>query len=171
MTEQWKPVVGYETHYAVSDHGRVKRTRANQGARSGHVLKVFAGASGHLKVGLHVNREKQTVSVHRLVLEAFVGPCPEGMECCHGDGNPANNRLGNLRWDTRLANTHDKKRHGTHVKGEDVGNSKLTVGQVREIRELYAQGKVTQQTLADWFSVSRTLVSNVVNRKTWSHVL
>lgn len=52
--------------------------------------------------------------VHRLVLEAFVGPCPEGMEGCHGDGDPTNNSLGNLRWDTATSNQLDKVRHGTH---------------------------------------------------------
>jgi hypothetical protein len=52
--------------------------------------------------------------VHRLVLEAFVGPCPEGMVGCHNDGDPLNNRLDNLRWDTPSNNERDKWVHGTH---------------------------------------------------------
>lgn len=50
--------------------------------------------------------------VHRLVLEAFVGPCPSGCEGCHYDGNPANNIVSNLRWDTTKNNCLDKRRHG-----------------------------------------------------------
>lgn len=51
--------------------------------------------------------------VHRLVLSAFTGPCPPGMECCHNDGDPSNNRPENLRWDTRSSNARDKRVHGT----------------------------------------------------------
>lgn len=54
---------------------------------------------------------KRTFNVHRLILEAFVGPCPEGMEACHNDGDRGNNRLNNLRWDTRSANMADRFRH------------------------------------------------------------
>jgi hypothetical protein len=51
--------------------------------------------------------------VHSLVALAFLGPCPEGLECCHWDGDPGNNRPGNLRWDTSSANLLDRQRHGT----------------------------------------------------------
>jgi hypothetical protein len=49
--------------------------------------------------------------VHRLVLEAFVGPCPDGMECCHEDGDSTNNRVDNLRWDTHEANVRERLEH------------------------------------------------------------
>jgi hypothetical protein len=51
--------------------------------------------------------------VHQLVMEAFVGHRPIGMEVCHNDGNNGNNRWTNLRYDTRAANERDKKKHGT----------------------------------------------------------
>jgi hypothetical protein len=47
-----------------------------------------------------------------LVLEAFVGPCPDGLEACHWDDDPTNNRLSNLRWDTSIANKRDMARNG-----------------------------------------------------------
>src|SRR5262245_38045005 len=53
----------------------------------------------------------------RLVLLAFVGPCPEGMECRHLDGNPQNNHVDNLRWGTSAENTEDQRRHGTLIGG------------------------------------------------------
>lgn len=72
--------------------------------------------------------------VHHIVLEAFVGPCPEGMEGCHNDGDPTNNRVDNLRWDTRKANREDSIRHGTHVRGTQHAHCGLTPEQVRNIR-------------------------------------
>lgn len=47
-------------------------------------------------------------------MEAFVGPCPEGMEVCHNNGDCTDNRLENLRYDTKSANMLDRVRHGTH---------------------------------------------------------
>lgn len=67
---------------------------------------------GHMTVWM--GREDQRF-VHRLVLEAFVGPCPNGMECRHLDGDPSNNALDNLCWGTRLENHRDSVRHGTAV--------------------------------------------------------
>lgn len=53
--------------------------------------------------------------VHQLVLEAFIGPRPAGMMACHNDGNPANNRVENLRWDTQSSNIFDAIGQGTHT--------------------------------------------------------
>lgn len=58
-------------------------------------------------------QELRHASVHPLVLEAFVGPRPPGMEACHADGNKTNNALSNLRWDTKRANELDAIRLGT----------------------------------------------------------
>jgi hypothetical protein len=52
--------------------------------------------------------------VARLVLEAFVGLCPAGMEACHFNDDPADNRLENLRWDTHSNNHYDLVRNGKH---------------------------------------------------------
>ncbi len=58
----------------------------------------------------------QTFRVHRLILETFVGPCPEGMECRHLDGNPANNCLNNIAWGTREQNIEDNRKNGSYAK-------------------------------------------------------
>lgn len=108
--------------------------------------------------------------IHHLVLEAFVGPCPEGMECCHGDGDPANCRLSNLRWDTPKGNAADKITHGTHLEGERVGNSKLTTDRVSRIRDRLTAGGVTHQQVADDEDVSRSHVGLINSGKTWKHV-
>jgi NUMOD4 motif/HNH endonuclease len=113
--ERWKPVVGYEGYYEVSDLGRVRSLRHRWGPRPVPlVLKPQSRPSGHLHVSLYgYSKNGSTQAIHHLVLEAFVSPCPEGFEGCHGDGDPANNALGNLRWDTRSANVQDALRHGT----------------------------------------------------------
>lgn len=120
--EQWLPVVGWEGHYEVSDHGRVRSVHREIQFRDGRVYTYGAQIRsltpqvpyGHLSVGLKRNSSRVTVRVHRLVLEAFVGPCPPGMEACHNDGDTSNNSLPNLRWDTSSANKQDMIRHGTN---------------------------------------------------------
>jgi HNH endonuclease len=75
-------------------------------------LRPYRSKTGYLSVTLWTNRVPTRKFVHRLVLEAFVGPCPTGLECRHLDGDPSNNRLDNLRWGTRLENVADTIRHG-----------------------------------------------------------
>lgn len=119
--ETWRPVLGFEGHYEVSDHGRVRgvdRTiTRGDGMRvrvKGCIFRTRPSAKGYEQVSLQRNGQPTVHVVHRLVLEAFVGPRPVGMQGCHNDGNPANNRLGNLRWDTPSGNSLDLVRHGTH---------------------------------------------------------
>lgn len=112
MTERWLPISGYEGVYEVSDLGRINSLPRR--GRPARVLKPFANASGHLLVDLCVDGKRWTRQVHLLVLEMFVGPTPEGMECRHLNGNPADNRLVNLKYGTRSENLHDSVLHGTH---------------------------------------------------------
>lgn len=121
QAEQWRPIPGYEGHYEVSDHGRVRslnRTVHRSDGRlrriNGRVLSPYRDKSGHLYVALSVNRVQRTHLVHRLVLLAFVGACPDGMEACHWNDNPEDNRLDNLRWAPRRDNNLDRVRNGIH---------------------------------------------------------
>jgi hypothetical protein len=107
--------------------------------------------------------------VHRLVLEAFVGPCPDGMAACHNDGDTSNNRLANLRWDTHQANALDKLFHDTMPMGSKVYCAKLTEADIPVIFALRAEG-LSQQAIADRLGVSQTVISAILRGKTWSHV-
>ena len=110
--------------------------------------------------------------VHRLVLEAFVGPCPDGMECRHNtDPNPSNNNLDNLRWGTHSENERDKAVHGTHRKGERHPISKLTADLVADIRRRHAAGE-RQMDLALAFGVHRITIHGIVRHpeRHWPHV-
>ncbi|WP_354002522.1 NUMOD4 motif-containing HNH endonuclease [Agromyces larvae] len=111
MTEKWRAIPS-APDYEVSNLGAVRRLTPGPGAVVGAILRPWKKNTGHLIVGLQVDGRPRRLGVHRLVLEAFVGPCPEGMEGCHNDGDPTNNRVGNLRWDTSSANSRDMVRHG-----------------------------------------------------------
>jgi hypothetical protein len=124
--EHWLPVLGYEGLYEVSDLGRIRsvnrivQTRLGKRLYKGKILKITSGSAGHLKVILSQRGIQRNFTVHKLVLEAFVGPRPEGMECCHNNGSPTDNRLINLRWDTRSNNAYDAVRHGVHGKAKNT---------------------------------------------------
>lgn len=144
--EQWRPVVGWETAYEVSDLGRVRSIarRGVHGREKDHyfpsrILQSFRTSGGYSAVNITDNadptrpRRRAQLVVHRAVLSAFVGPCPAGMEGCHNNGNRTDARLANLRWDTRKANHADKEVHGTSQKGRKRPLP-LTAEQVRRIR-------------------------------------
>lgn len=116
--EEWRPVVGYEGAHEVSNLGRVRgvprviiRSNGVPQTIPGRILRPFPSHTGHLRMRVTGGKD---VAVHRAVLLAFVGPPPEGYEACHINGNPADNRLENLRWGTRSDNLRDAVRHGTH---------------------------------------------------------
>lgn len=117
MTE-WKTIPG-ASHYQVSDEGDVCSVDRTVGGRryTGVVLKTRVSNRGYVLVNIRTDDgQVQTRTVHTLVLEAFVGPCPPGMEACHEDDNDLNNRLSNLRWDTHGHNEQDKYTSGRHPK-------------------------------------------------------
>lgn len=122
--ETWREVVGFEGSYEVSSQGRVRsvpRTITYSDGRrvhaDGRILSIQRDPGGYRAVELNRHGMAHRRLVHRLVLEAFVGPAPAGTEGCHGDGDRANNDLTNLRWDTRSANARDRVRHGTDANG------------------------------------------------------
>lgn len=122
IEEEWRPVVGYEGLYEVSSLGRMRSldryVTPNHGRWTyfvpGVVLKPLTQKSGHLAIWLS-NGTARREMIHRLVLAAFVGPCPVNMEGCHNNGNPGDNRVSNLRWDTRSSNRRDSVIHRTHM--------------------------------------------------------
>ena len=114
------------------------------------------------------NGQSINIRVHRLVLLAFVGPCPEEMECRHfPDKNPANNNLNNLQWGTKEENYQDKVVHGTHYKGEQNPNVILTEDIVKEIRWLHTLRAATVRVLAERFNVSVPNIEAIIYRKSW----
>jgi hypothetical protein len=126
------------------------------------------GSTLHLHVKLFKGGAITKKYIHRAVLEAFVGPAPGGFECAHGDGNPLNNSLSNLRWASRYENIMDKVAHGTHSRGEKSVHSKLSEKDVRKIKELLLTK--TPYEISKNYPVSHTSIYDIKKGKTWGHV-
>jgi HNH endonuclease/NUMOD4 motif len=106
----WLPVAGYEDRYEVSSTGLVWSLRRNR------LLKAAPGKKtrGYLYVGLWDGKRSRTRKVHLLVLAAFRGPRPPGMQARHWDGDHQNNDESNLSWGTPGENALDNVRNGVH---------------------------------------------------------
>lgn len=130
--ENWLPVPGWPA-YEVSDLGRVRSVPRVVRCRNGTPHTVRArirktGGSEYPQVCLSNTSQGEVAvaRVHTLVLTAFVGPCPLGMECRHLDDVKTNNRLSNLRWGTRSENHgEDRRRNGILTIGTRHGNARL----------------------------------------------
>lgn len=163
--ERWRPVVGYEGRYEVSNLGRVRSLlRASIKVRKPNLRK-----GGYLYVRLSGKSGGKWKPVSHLVLEAFVGDRPDGTESCHFPNGPSDNSLANLRWGTKLDNHNDRRIAGTIPVGESHGLAKLTEEWVREIRVKHANGQ-SARSLAFEYNVSKFAIAQVVHLKTWKHV-
>ncbi len=175
--EMWRPI-DEDPRYEVSSFGRVRSWASRGGKGKPHrrkspiVLKLCTVRRGAKAayIGKTVYGKRRMLAVHRLVLRAFVGPCPRGMEGCHNDGDPSNNILRNLRWDTRKGNHADKYRHGTMPQGERHHNSVTTEADVIEIRRRAGLGESTRRIARDFPYMTESNVQYIVERKTWSWV-
>lgn len=127
-------------------------------------LKTTPGKRGRrrLQLGTHGKH-----FVHQRVLLAFVGPCPEGMECCHNDGNAANNKLDNLRWDTHSNNQLDAVRQGTHVnnKGEKNGMAKISDSDAQALQADHKTGNYSLKELAKKYRMSVSSVCRLAHKQ------
>ncbi len=175
--EQWKAVPGYEGLYEVSTLGRVKRMRtvvrgphgSLQGCPECVLTPSFSGPYPTVK--LCRDGTGSTYRLHLLVLTAFIGPRPEGMEARHfPDRDKRNNCLSNLQWGTKKENAADKEVQGQSQRGILNHQSKLSEEDVRNIRRLAEQGLLPQTAIAAMYGIRQQQVSRLLRRKRWSHV-
>jgi hypothetical protein len=172
MSEEWRDVVGYEGFYQVSDAGRVRSIRRvcrDGQSRGGKLLKQSTDENGRPRVDVKVDGTHRNFKVCRLVALAFLGTPATDQEVCHGNGNAADNRLDNLRWDTHQANVDDTARHGTRLQGERIPWSKLTPGRIAGARVLIAEGN-TYAAVGAILGVSAMTVWDALNGRAWNHL-
>lgn len=161
------PIVDY-FDYDVSDLGRMRSRKSKW--KEPRILKPNVTKRGYHHYGLsNPSGKLTTFKVHQLVLLAFVGPRPEGMEVCHGPNGKADNSLANLSYGTREQNAQDRHRDGATPKGEKNASAKLTEYDVVKIRARRESG-CTQASLALEYGVSHQLISQICLRQIWTHV-
>ena len=184
-TEVWRAVVGYEGQCEVSSLGRVRsldvevthvgrwgtvRTTRTPGRMLAPVFQIFEGyTTVRVNIGSRARGNKALRTVSSLVAAAFIGPRPAGHEVAHNDGNSQNNAAENLRYATPAENTADKFKHGTVLRGEQVGNAKLDAAKVSDLKARLRSGE-PGWALAKEFGVSQAQVSQIRNGKRWGHV-
>lgn len=175
-TETWRPI-SWAPDYEVSDHGRVrsldrevgvvandseiKQRSAHTQKRRGRVLRLGIGRYASANVA------GKQVLVHRLVAEAFIGPCPDGHIVRHGPGGPLDNHISNLSYGTPSDNNGaDRLRDGTLPRGSKAGMSKLTEEQVIEIKRRLLLGE-TRASLGREFGVRPENISHIATGRSW----
>lgn len=178
--EEWRPVVGFEDKYSVSNLGRVFSFH-------GKPKQVFGFVNdGYRYIWLCGNGKQVRRPIHQIVLEAFVGSRPaDCTDAAHRDGNKGNNVLNNLKWSTRKENMEDAIKHGTVVRGDNHhlrrfpekrpigrlnGASRLSECQVIEIKKIGENRKATFKQIANNFGISLTHARNIILGNRWGHL-
>ncbi len=162
MKVEYRPVVGYENKYEVGNDGSIWNLHFRSRGRRKE-MKQGISPTGYCRITLRRDGKSKEYSAHRLVLAAFVGPCPQKMVGCHNNGIRTDNNLDNLRWDTLSNNNLDMVRHGTQP------TLKLTEEQVLEIRKSPIGGRLTKR-LAEQYGVNVQTIYDIKHKRTWRHV-
>lgn len=165
-TEIWKDIPGYEGRYQASSLGRIKSIRRLVRGTNHYTGKDFLRIvperilrpgryckAGHVSVVL--GRGTAGIPVHQLIMLTFVGEAPDGMEILHNNGDPTDNQLENLRYDSRTENILDVYRQGGRWR-------KLDIEDVYAIRFSLFCG-MRGSDLAREYRVSPQTISNIKN--------
>lgn len=160
-----RPIPKWPGYYAREDgsiwsskHGKVRR------------LKPSRGDGGYLLLSLSNNNKRKNFSVHKLILNTFVGPRKAGMAGAHLNGDPGDCRLENLKWSTYKENEAMKASHGTRLYGEALPSAKLTSNDAVDIRKRHRNGE-SGNALAREYKVSSKCVHQLINGITWKEAL
>lgn len=182
MSETWKAIAGYEGYFSVSDLGRIRsETRTVPHKRHGSVTytgKMLSptiterGANRYCLINLTKDGKGKSWLVHRLVAAAFVDNPNDQNVVNHIDGDGTNNRASNLEWISAQENTEHAYRLGLAKGNVGIKNpsAKLTVDDVRAIKELIREGQMTQRAIAEKFGVVPMVITDIKKGRTWTHV-
>jgi hypothetical protein len=173
---RWREVAG--GFYEVSDTGLVRRKKPSSRpgmSRPGRLCKRHPDNDGYWVVYFSCDGVFTKHFVHKLVAEAFLGPCPPGKEVNHKDTNKANPHWKNLEYLTKSQNALHAVAHGLWPmhnlpvkRGSDHGMSKLTENDVRRIRRI--GHRLAQNEIGRRFGVCGATIGQVLDSKTWRHV-
>lgn len=176
--EVWKPVIGMEGFFEVSDAGRIRaveRTvrfvskKGNESWRTkkAHIMRTQVTNSGYDLAHLSIDDVRKAKTVHSIVAAAFIGPRPKGLDVCHNNGDRRDNRAVNLRYDTRSANHLDRVAHGTIYSPN--GSSKLNPSIAEFIRSTNDGTPEFVKRAATTFKVSAHTIRKVLRKASWKY--
>lgn len=157
----WKTIPAFGGRYEASEYGEIRHS-LNKNIRKPRMNKF-----GYLQMNFSRNDgtgKSDTVLVHRLIALTFIENPNNLPEVNHKDGNKSNNHVDNLEWCTPSENgKHAHKMGLSYVYyGESHPCAKLTNEQVHQIRKMYNEEHISQQKIADFFSVSQITVSRII---------
>lgn len=160
--EEWRTLADFPS-YAVSNMGRVKRTRSGEATYSGRILKPLPHGRKRKYQRVQLSRG-QFQYIHRLVALAFLAPDPLRTHVNHKDNDPSNNRVENLEW----CNHPENMKHASA--GFESFRKKITSNHVRTIRRMRKEGK-THGEIAVMFNLNQSTVSRILNGQVWKNVV
>jgi hypothetical protein len=173
----WAYVVFGETPgfkgYSVGTDGSVWSFRSTRGGIRADPkrLKPFRHPLGYVQVDCSIGSKRTKRYVHIMVMETFIGPCPEGMEVCHNPSpDKTRNVLWNLRWGTHTENSQDRPALDGYAKGEAHHMAKTAESTVVRIRRLYKSG-LKPKDIARLTGIDRGRVAVIIHGKSWKHVV
>lgn len=111
----------------------------------------------------------ERIYLHRAICEAFSGPCPDGWQCRHLNGDKDDNRAANLKWGTKQENENDRKKHKTTAVGESNPMAKLTADKVKEMRLFRSKTGLSYKKIGKAFGVSTMTAFRAVTHRSWNH--
>lgn len=169
--EVWRPVIGYEGWYEVSNLGRVKRVRQGRATFVGKVIKQRINRKGYMVLQLTKNSISREFTVHRLVAAAFIGQRDDKTQINHIDGCKDNNHVNNLEYVTQSENMRHAfdlgLKNALHCRGRNNHLNVLTEEEVLEIYRLSHEGKIPQRKLGKMFGVHQTTIRDIKFGKSW----
>lgn len=169
--ERWNEIPGCNGYYDVSSLGRIRSWMSGRfGRRKVPLIKrQFIGSNGYPEVGIHVDGKKRNMLVHELVLISFIGKRPNDCVACHKNDIRTDNRISNLRWDTRSENYLDSISNTGGVLNGPRSLAKLSEEDIVKIEKLLKNG-LSNRKIANLFGVSHSRISDIRNGKAYKNL-
>ena len=163
--EQWMSAIGFP-EYEVSSLGNVRRIKKSCVSTPLKQIKPWRMKNGYMLVALSSMGKKKYFLVHRLVFQSFNGSC-DGFDVCHNNGIRSDNRLENLRSDTRKGNMSDIYKHDTHIRGERCGTNKYKTEQIVAFKQDVKNG-MSVASAARKNQINRMTAYNINDKRSWA---